>query len=87
LRRLRTVDLGAWWPLLEQQSRDRLIAHNGEALSTAVIDDITRVNGSVPSSAWWGLDEGLDGHPLSHAGVDWIGAVANGELPQPSPDR
>ncbi len=81
------MNLEAWWLLLEQRSRDWLMAHNGEALSTAVLDDVARVHGSVPSDAWWGLEQGVDGHHLSDAGVDWIEAVANAEGPQPQPDR
>lgn len=81
------MNLDAWWPLLEQESRDWLIAHNGEALSTSVLHDIARVIGTVPSDAWWGMESGQDGYHLSDAGVGWIEAVANGESPQPPPDR
>ncbi|GAA2723018.1 hypothetical protein [Cellulomonas aerilata] len=81
------MDLDAWWPLLAQASRDWLVAHAGEALTEAVLDDIARVAGSVPSDAWWGVERGPDGLHLSDAGVDWIEAVANGESPQAPPDR
>lgn len=81
------MNLEAWWPLLEQESRDWLIANNGDALSTAVIDDIARVHGSAPSDAWWVGENGPNGLYLSDAGIDWIEAVANGETPQPPPDR
>lgn len=81
------MNLDDWWPLLEQASRDWLIAHNGDALSAAVLDDIARVNGSVPSDAWWGAEKGPNGLYLSDAGVDWIEATANGETPPPLPDR
>ena len=72
-----------WWPLLEQESRDWLIANNGDALSTSVIDDIARVSGSASPEAWWVGENGPDGLYLSDAGTDWIEAVANGETPQP----
>jgi len=87
LRKVTLVDLDAWWPLVEQQSRDWLIAHNGEALSTAVLHDIARVDGSLPSNGWWGLEKRPGGHYLSDAGVDWIETVANGEVPRPPADR
>ena len=81
------MDLAAIWPLLEQESRDALVAENGDTLSKAVLDDIARVNGSVPSGAWWGVNEGPDGSSLSDEGVDWIEAVANGEPPRSPRDR
>lgn len=76
-----------WWPLLEQESRDWLIANNGDALSTSVIDDIARVSGSASSDVWWVGENGPNGLYLSDAGIDWIEAVANGEMPQLAPDR
>ena len=65
----------------------RPIANNGDALSTAVLDDIARVHVSVPSDAWWVGENGPSGFYLSGAGIDWIEAVANGEMPQLAPDR
>jgi hypothetical protein len=81
------MSLEIWWPLLQPEIRDWLIANNGDALSTAVLDDIARVAGSVPSEAWWVGENGPSGFQLSDAGIDWIEAVANGEVPDPPPDR
>ena len=81
------MDLEVLWPLLEQDSRDWLIANNGDVLSAAVLEDIARANGSVPRDGWWGLTEGPTGFQLSDAGIDWIEAVANGEVPGPPPGR
>ena len=81
------MNLDAVWPLLKQDSRDWLLANNGDTLSTAVLDDIARVNGSVPSDAWWSAEKESDGFHLSDAGIDWIEAVANGEMPEPRSDR
>ena len=76
------MSLETWWPLLHPETRDWLNANNGDALSTPVLDDITRVNGSVSSDAWWVGETGPSGFYLSDAGVDWIEEVANGEVPK-----
>lgn len=80
---MRSMDLETWWPLLRQDSRDWLTAHNGEPLSRSVAEDITRVAGPFRPGAWWVGEEGPDGLHLSDPAVDWIEGVANGELPGP----
>jgi len=47
------MSLEICWPLLQQESRDWLVANDGDALSTLVLDDLARVGGPVPSGAWW----------------------------------
>ena len=79
------MSLEIWWPLLHPETRDWLIANNGDALSKLVLDDIARVAGSVPSDAWWVGENGPAGFYLSDAGIDWIEEVANGEAPQAPP--
>ena len=81
------MSLETWWPLLHPETRDWLIANNGDALSNPVLDDITRVGGPVPSDAWWVGENGATGFYLSDAGIDRIEEVANGEVPDPRPDR
>lgn len=80
------MSLEAWWPLLQSDTRDWLIANNGDALATAILDDIARVGGPLPADAWWVGDNGPDGFYLSDAGIDWIETVANGEVPDPPPN-
>jgi hypothetical protein len=72
---------------LQPETRDWLIANNGDALSAAVLDDFARVGGSVPSDAWWPGVNGPNGFHFSEAGIDWIEAVANAEVPDSPPDR
>jgi hypothetical protein len=81
------MSLETLWPLLHPETRDWLIANNGDALSKAVLDDITRVCGSVPSDGWWVGETGPNGYYLSDASVDWIEEVANGEVPEPPSSR
>ena len=76
------MSLETWWSLLRQESRDSLIANNGDALSTAVLDDIVRVSGPLPSDAWWAGENGPNGFYFSDAGVDWVEEVANEEVPK-----
>jgi hypothetical protein len=77
------MSLDVLWPLLRQESRDWLVAHNGEALSTLVLDDLERVGGSVPPDGWWVGENGPEGFHLSDAGIDWVEEVANGEMLDP----
>lgn len=54
------------------------MAHNGEALPPAIVDDLFAANGGDPDPSWWvGDRRGHRGLPDSV--VDWIEAVANGE--------
>jgi hypothetical protein len=79
------MPLEAWWPLVQPETRDWLIANNGDALSPPVLDDIARVGGPLPTNAWWVGENGPNGFYLSDAGIDWIETVANGETPDPPP--
>ena len=81
------MSLEVLWPLLRQESRDWLVAHNGETVSGPVLDDLARVGGPVPSDAWWVGANGPNGVDLSDEGIDWVEAVANGEMPDPPSDR
>jgi hypothetical protein len=84
---VKTMSLEVWWPLLRPDTRDWLIANNGYALSTQVLDEIVRVGGPVPSADWWVGENGPDGFYLSDAGIDWIEAMANGEVPASPSDH
>ena len=81
------MSLETWWPLLQLETREWLIANNGDVLSTQVLDEIVRVGGPVPSDAWWVGANGPDGFYLSDAAIDWIEALANGEVPDCPSDR
>jgi len=74
------MNISEWWPLVDADTRDWLIEHNGEPLSQHVIADILAVTGGNTDPEWWagGSD---DGSQLSDNAVDWIEAVANDEEP------
>jgi len=79
------MDLDTWWPLVPAATRDWLIAHNGEDLSAAVVADIAQVAGPLPVDAWWLGANGPTGVSLSDAGIDWVEAMANDEVPDQTP--
>lgn len=60
-----------WWPKVRQDSRDWLVANNGDAVPGNVLDDIVRAGGVIAGSY------------LSDEEVDWVETVANGEDPDP----
>ena len=81
-----SASLEEWWPRLPQETRDWLIANNGDVLTASVVEEITRAGGSVTTNAWWVGQDGPSGSYLSDEAVDWVEAVANGEVPAPRGD-
>lgn len=74
------MNIQQWWLLVEAETRDWLIEHNGEPLPPKVIADIMAVTDGTTDPQWWaGESEG--GPQLSDEAVDWIEAVANDEEP------
>lgn len=73
------VDTIAWWPRLDPDARDWIVAHNGEAVDPDVLVRIEAAGGIVGSGAWWVGESTPDGFFFSDEAVDWIEAVANGE--------
>lgn len=79
------MSLETWWSAVRPETRDWLVAHNGEPLPPEVVDEIIRVAGPVRSDSWWVGSTATDGLELSDAAVDWIEAAANDEEPPPPP--
>jgi hypothetical protein len=73
------VQIIEWWPNLDADARDWLVAHNGEAVPPEVLTKIVAAGGSVTSNAWWVGRGGPEGFSLSDEAIDWIAAIANGE--------
>ncbi|MFK4298270.1 hypothetical protein ABH924_003438 [Arthrobacter sp. GAS37] len=71
-----------WWPKLKPSTQKWLIENNGDAVSSDVVAEITQVGGVITSDAWWVGESGPSGLYLSDEAVDWIEAVANGEVPE-----
>lgn len=76
------VNIAQWWPQLSSQSRDWLVAHNGEPVDRRVGADIAAVHDGALDRLWFNIvsDDGLT-IELSDRAVDWIEAWANDEDP------
>jgi hypothetical protein len=75
------MSIEVWWPKLQPATRDWLIANNGDAVSAAIVEEITEAGGPVKSDAWWVAQDGETGSFMPDEATDWIDAVANGETP------
>lgn len=80
------MSIEEWWPKLQSQSRDYLIANNGDVVPPKLVQEITGAGGVVTSDAWWLSQSGPAGIVLSDEAVAWIEEVANGETPRPRED-
>ena len=45
------MSLETWWSAVRPETRDWIVAHNGEPLPLEVVEDITRVSGPVDPDA------------------------------------
>lgn len=80
------MSIEAWWPKLRPETRDYLIANNGNVVPARLVGEIAGVGGAITTDAWWIgradpirfylSDEGIDW-------IDWIDEVANGKTPLP----
>lgn len=73
------MDLEQWWTLVMPDTREWLMAHNGEALTPEVVADISRAGGMIAAESWWMGQRTADGVHLSDAATDWIEERGNGE--------
>ena len=73
-----------WWPRLSQETRDLLIASNGDQVPASVVAEITRAGGTVTTDDRGSGHHTPEGTYLPDEIVDWIEAVANGEVPPPT---
>lgn len=73
------MDLEQWWNDVMPETRDWLVANNGDALTPEVVADISRAGGLIATDSWWMGERGPDGVFLSDAATDWIEERANGE--------
>jgi hypothetical protein len=73
------MKIDEWWPRLDSETQEWLIAHNGDVVPAAVLDKINQVGGQITSEASWAGGEGQAGVVLSDTAIDWIEETANGE--------
>lgn len=80
------MSIDVWWPKLRQESREYLIANNGDAGPPDLVVEIAQAGGVTTTDAWWVGHSGPTGFYLSDEAIDWIDEVASGETPEPRPD-
>lgn len=78
-----SMNIEQWWPKLRGESREYLIANNGDVVPPDLVAEITRAGAGVDSDTWRAGGDGTDGFYLADEAVDWIEEVANGETPSP----
>ncbi len=78
------MSIAQWWPRLLPQTRDWLIANNGDAVPPAIRAEIAEAGGPAPSDAWWVVEEDATGPVMPDDAVDWIDETANEEAPADS---
>ena len=76
------VNIDVWWPRLRDDTREWLVANNGDAVPTSVMADIEAAGGPAPSDPWWSDDPEADGRRMPDEAVDWIEEAANAEPPE-----
>ncbi|RMB62160.1 hypothetical protein [Tessaracoccus antarcticus] len=76
------MSIEEWWPKLRSESRDYLIANNGDVVPPKLVQEITGAGGVITPDAWWLGQSGPAGLDLSDEAVAWIEEVANGETPR-----
>ena len=74
-----TIDL--WWPRLPAETRQWLMANNGDVVPPALMADIAAAGGPAVSDPWWFEPEGSSGGYMPDAATDWIEETANYEGP------
>jgi hypothetical protein len=78
------MPIAQWWPRLRQQTRDWLIANNGDVVPPAVMAEIAEAGGPVTCDAWWVTDEDATGPVMPDEAIDWVEETANEESPAES---
>lgn len=71
--------IAQWWPKLQQQTRDWLIANNGDVVPPALGAEIAEAGGPPQSDTWWVPGEDGTGPVMPDDAIDWIEEFANTE--------
>jgi hypothetical protein len=75
------MSIEVWWPRLQQGTRDWLIANNGDAVPSTIVEEIGNAGGPVRSDGWWATQDGSSSAHFPDAATDWIEEIANDETP------
>jgi len=70
----------AWWPLLRLETRQWLIANNGDVVLPQIVDEIVAAGGPAATDASWANVDDSPGRCMPDDAVDWIEEAANDEV-------
>lgn len=70
----------AWWPMLRLETRQWLVANNGDAIPPQIVDEIVVAGGPAATDPWWADIDGSPGRSMPDDAVDWIEEAANDEV-------
>ena len=70
----------AWWPRLPPETRQWLMANNGDAVPPQVVAVIAAAGGPAATDGWWASLDGSPERCMPDDAVDWIEAAANDEV-------
>ncbi len=73
------MTIEAWWPQLRPETRAWLIANNGDAVPSVIVQEIAALGGPAVDGAWWSDADGASGRTMPDHAVDWVEAAANDE--------
>ena len=73
------MEIPSWWPLLRSETREWLMANNGDVVPPLIVEEIANVGGPSASDTWWVHDEGSPGPCMPDAAIDWVEEIANEE--------
>lgn len=74
------MPIEVWWPRLRTETREWLIAHNGDAVPPLIVEEIAAQGGLAVTDAWWADVDGSPGHGMPDEAVDWIEEAANDDV-------
>lgn len=70
----------AWWLMLRLETRQWLVANNGDAIPPQIVDEIVAAGGPAATDPWWADLDGSPGRSMPDDAVDWIEEAANEEV-------
>jgi hypothetical protein len=79
-----TIEL--WWPKLRAETRQWLMANNGDAVPTSLMAEIEAAGGPAISDPWWSEQEGSAGRCMPDEATEWIDETANDDSDERTAD-
>lgn len=77
------MTIEAWWLRLRPETREWLVANNGDAVPLLIVEEIAGQGGPTVTDTWWVDVDGSAGRGMPDDAVDWIEEAANNEVEGP----